>query len=610
MSVIFEVMKKEFFNLLVLSVLLTICVSVFSQNSNNLRKADSVIDSLKKSGVILTNSVSRPDIILSKDQAVKFLENSYQPQNWNDTHHPLRQALGQLIFESSHPPFDSSAFFLRKFTYDSIKIPWDEFYIWEPVRLKVANYMQSHPAVVTDSSMKTDTSRISTLADSVIGKIADKAALTALVSMSGLKDTLLMVVLDTLKEVSSDKAGFPFRYYNFPFQADSLEVAVKSLLKYLEGRDSSLISFKGTGRNSIPFMMNSRTGNMERFWLKNEFSDSVTVWLGNYSKDTIGLYLEKGVSFRRPMRQENHSEARIDIQALDNSKLLNAKKIIVKPQYWKYRSEASLIFSQAALSNWVKGGENSVSTALDVTGFADYENKALKVSSDHFIRLKLGFLKSGSDPVRKNLDLFETNSKLNHKAFGKFDFSAIMLFKTQVAPGSDYSVTPSQVVSKFLNPAVVTIGFGLDYKPNKTTSLNLSPLSYRVTFVTDTAIIDQTKYGIAKNRKSLHEPGASFMISNDYRPTKNLTITNRLQLFTNYIHNPQNVDIDWEMIAVANLNWFTDIRFNTHLIFDDDIKTVVLDSNKKPVLRPDGTEKKTARAQLKELLGLSFVFRF
>ena len=610
MSVIFEVMKKEFFNLLVLSVLLTICVSVFSQNSNNLRKADSVIDSLKKSGVILTNSVSRPDIILSKDQAVKFLENSYQPQNWNDTHHPLRQALGQLIFESSHPPFDSSAFFLRKFTYDSIKIPWDEFYIWEPVRLKVANYMQSQPAVVTDSSLKTDTSRISTLADSVIGKIADKAALTALVSMSGLKDTLLMVVLDTLKEVSSDKAGFPFRYYNFPFQADSLEVAVKSLLKYLEGRDSSIISFKGAGKSSIPFMLNSRTGNMERFWLKNEFSDSVTVWLGNYSKDTIGLYLEKGVSFRRPMRQENHSEARIDIQALDNSKLLNAKKIIVKPQYWKYRSEASLIFSQAALSNWVKGGENSVSTALDVTGFADYENKALKVSSDHFIRLKLGFLKSGSDPVRKNLDLLETNSKLNHKAFGKFDFSAIMLFKTQVAPGSDYSVTPSQVVSKFLNPAVVTIGFGLDYKPNKTTSLNLSPLSYRVTFVTDTAIIDQTKYGIAKNRKSLHEPGASFMISNDYRPTKNLTITNRLQLFTNYIHNPQNVDIDWEMIAVANLNWFTDIRFNTHLIFDDDIKTVVLDSNKKPVLRPDGTEKKTARAQLKELLGLSFVFRF
>jgi hypothetical protein len=32
--------------------------------------------------------------------------------------------------------------------------------------------------------------------------------------------------------------------------------------------------------------------------------------------------------------------------------------------------------------------------------------------------------------------------------------------------------------------------------------------------------------------------------------------------------------------------------------------------NKVPVLRPDGTQKKTARAQFKELLGLSFVFKF
>jgi len=43
-------------------------------------------------------------------------------------------------------------------------------------------------------------------------------------------------------------------------------------------------------------------------------------------------------------------------------------------------------------------------------------------------------------------------------------------------------------------------------------------------------------------------------------------MVNRLQLFTNYINKPQNVDVDWEMIADVNLNWFTDLRFNTHLI--------------------------------------------
>ncbi|MEZ5010606.1 MAG: hypothetical protein R2744_02745 [Bacteroidales bacterium] len=51
---------------------------------------------------------------------------------------------------------------------------------------------------------------------------------------------------------------------------------------------------------------------------------------------------------------------------------------------------------------------------------------------------------------------------------------------------------------------------------------------------------------------------------------KDVTIINKVRLFTNYIHNPLNVDIDWEMIATAKLNWFTDIRLNTHFIYDDD----------------------------------------
>jgi hypothetical protein len=184
-----------------------------------------------------------------------------------------------------------------------------------------------------------------------------------------------------------------------------------------------------------------------------------------------------------------------------------------------------------------------------------------------------------------------------------------MLFKTQVSKGYSYP-NDSVPVSKFMNPAILTLGFGLDYKPDKFTSFNFSPLSYKATFVPDTADIDQTKYGVAADRRSKHEPGASFMISNEFRPVKNIVIINRLQLFTNYINNPLNVDVDWEMILQANLNWFTDVRLNTHLIFDDDTKTLVFDKENNPVMGEGGAQKKTARIQFKELLGLSFVFRF
>jgi hypothetical protein len=280
----------------------------------------------------------------------------------------------------------------------------------------------------------------------------------------------------------------------------------------------------------------------------------------------------------------------------------------VKPQYWKTRAEAIFVMNQALLTNWVKGGESSISTSMDITGFANYNNKKLLLSSSNFARIKYGLVKSGKD-IRKNLDLIETNSKLNHKAFGKFDFSATLLFKTQLAKGYNYTKINGRdtalMVSKLFNPAVITMGLGLDYKPNKTTSINFSPLSYKGTFVTDTTgiigltAIDQTKYGIPKGKKSLHEPGMSLQFSNETKLWKNISITNRVQLFTNYIHNPLNIDIDWEMIATARLNWFTDVRLNTHFIFDDDTKTPV-----------EGSQKKTARVQFKEILGFSFIFRF
>ena len=392
--------------------------------------------------------------------------------------------------------------------------------------------------------------------------------------------------------------------------SDSIKTAIGVLLDNLEDRDSSVINFTGITNKEYPFWLNSKSEKVIRFWLKNELNDSVTVWIGNPSRNTIGLYLEHGVSFRRPSMQGNVSEARINVEPQDRTKLVDIRKIITKAQYWKFRTEASFALNQGLVTNWVKGGENSVSTALDITWFADYSNKPMLLSSNHFARIKYGLIKSGDDRIKKNIDLLETNSKLNHKAFGKFDFSGIMLFKTQVSKGYNYP-NDSVPVSKFMNPATITLGFGLDYKPNRQTSINFSPFSYKATFVPDTAgIEDHTKYGIAKDRRSKHEPGASFMITNEFRPVKNMVITNRLQLFTNYVNNPQNIDIDWEMIFQTNLNWFTDIRLNTHLIFDDDIRTLVFDKDKNPVMGNDGIQKKTARVQFKELLGLSFIFRF
>ena len=610
-------MKGQNLKLFLTFIFISIYISAFSQD--NLKKAlitDNIIDSLKKKGVILNSNQKKPEISLSTNEALIYLQQNLHPQMWRDFHDPLRQAIGRLVYEAAHPPFDSIRTRLVNFPYDSLNISWDKFYIWEPIKLRIPVLSKPEYNMGVDSVSITGNEGILNGTDSLKARTEVTKVTHYIRPAVELKDTTIMVIIDTLNEVSSTQPGSPFKYLNYPFQGDSIQAAVNSLIKYIDNRDSLVLSFTGLGKVVTPLVLNSKSEKVVRYWLKNEFSDSVAIWIENPSRNTIELYLEQGVNFRRPDRQAHYGHPKINVKSLDN-KLLDFKNIAIKPKYWKYHSESSFILNQSAMSNWVKGGEGSLSTALDITGYADYNNKALKLSSNNFVRFNFGYIVTRKDGLTKNLDLLETNLKLNHLAFGKVYFSAVLLFKTQIAKGYNYFTTvsgkdTSNLVSKFMNPGILTVGLGFDYKPNKTTSINFSPLSYKGTFVIDPAYynnrydstrIDQTQYGIPKNKTALNEPGASIMISNELKLNKTIDIINRLQLFTNYIHNPQNVDVDWEMIATTHLNWFTDVRLNTHLIFDDDTKTS--EHN-----RPDGTEKKTARIQFKELVGLSLSFRF
>ncbi|MGD0340610.1 MAG: DUF3078 domain-containing protein [Bacteroidales bacterium] len=571
-----------------------------------------VFDSLSAKGLIYMKNREKPDIELSKDQALKYLQSKHKIYYWKNPDDPLRQAIGQLLFFASNNPFDSTRYFLDNYSYDSINIPWDKFYVWNKIKVKMPVILSSRFTLPVNTTVKIDTALKKNISDSIKSRFADtipELQLKPRGSLVELKDTVIMVATDTLNEVTSSKSGFPFWYYNWPYESDSIVVAINTLISFVENRDSLEVNLKGSSNKVTPVWLNSKSERFVRFWIRNEYSDSVMVWVGSVSRNTLGLFLEKGILFLRPLRLSNFSDAKLKLKTINKESLMKLNNIPIKLKYWKFPSESAFAINQASLSNWVKGGESSISVAMDVTKHADYYDQEHRVFSNNFIRLKYGLVGSGKTPFRINLDLLETNSSLNQKAFGKFDLSAIMLIKTQIAKGYNYP-NDSIPVSKFLNPIIFTIGLGLDYKPNKTTSLNFSPISYKITVVTDTAHINQTTYGIPHNRKSLHEPGVSILIANEFKPSNTIAITNRLQLFSNYIHNPQNIDIDWEMIATQKISWFADMRLNTNLIFDDDTKTVVFDKNNKPELRPDGTQKKTARIQFKELFGLSFTFKF
>ncbi len=425
----------------------------FSGFSQDLSQSDTIrltlSDSLKKSGIIFSGQKKKPEIILSVDDAVKFLQDRSLPKYWKDLDDPLRLSIRQLVFKASNPPWDSAEIFIRKYPFNSLDIPWEKFYVWEPVKFKIPVITPPASPIPVDTLALSD-STLTIIPSDTTGIIDLKLPLKVPPTMPvvSLKDTVILVVADTLREVSSDNPGFPFTWYDAPFQSDSIKAAVNSLMGFVQARDSSIVYFTGLGNVVTPVWINSRSGMMHRYWLKTDLKDSVTVWIGAQDRNTVGLYLENGVSFSRPVKQGYNSAARIEVKEIDKSKLLAVKKIIIKPQQWKYHSEASFALNQASLTNWVKGGESNISTSFDITGYADYSNKPYNITSNNFARIKYGLVASGDKGVRKSLDLLETNSKINHKAFGKFDFSGILLFKTQIAKGFNYP-NDSVAVSKF-----------------------------------------------------------------------------------------------------------------------------------------------------------------
>ncbi len=387
---------------------------------------------------------------------------------------------------------------------------------------------------------------------------------------------------------------------------DSLGQAVQLLSDYTLERDSMLLYVSGADGIKTPFWITTGRDDLIRYWVKNERNDSITLWVGNPSHSHIRLVLEDAVRVRRP---ETIGIDDIPISsARPESDLLKIKPIAEIPSAWNYGFVSSLSLSQNHLSNWSKGGTSSFSGLIDFLSRANYVNKKTKVNWQTTGRLRYGTIRTKERGFQSQTDIVEVNSQYNRVYREKLDFSAVLYFKTQVAKG--YSANNDSIpISKFLNPGTFTVGVGAEYKPSRNTRINFSPLSYRNTFVLDTANINQKAHGVEDDQRSRQEFGGQLVVRSTMTLMEDLRMTHAIRLFSNYLDKPQNIDIDWEMSLEKQINWYFTIRLNLHVIYDDDIMFAILDKNDEPVLWPDGTPKKGPRTQLNQFLGLTLSFR-
>ncbi|PID92325.1 MAG: hypothetical protein CSA96_03780 [Bacteroidetes bacterium] len=419
-------------------------------------------------------------------------------------------------------------------------------------------------------------------------------------------DSLYVVRTDTFYYWATATPS-PFSFLHGPGELDSLQIAVETLISYHHQRDSSRVYLNDMfGEKTALWLSNGKPG-LSRFWVKNFKNDSISLWIGNPAENELSLLLEDDIDFNRlEMAELEHLPLEL---SEPDQELVSTTLLKPEPIYWEYEVSSAFTLNQTHHSGyWSKGGENSLSTMLDVTGLATYTNKEAKTQWINSMRIKYGIMITETNGLRKNQDLWEINSQFNKNKWGKIDLSATFYMKNQLARGYSYP-NDSVAVSKFLNPGSLTIGLGLEYKPFKNTTINLAPLSYKNTFVLDTALIDQTLHGIKANKRSNQEMGTQLLIKNKMTPLEDLSITNQFRFFSSYLNHPENIDVDWEFLMDKKISWFFTIRFNFRLIYDNDILFSIVDKDDNPVLLPNGNQKVGPRLQFKEFVGLSLLFK-
>ena len=137
------------------------------------------------------------------------------------------------------------------------------------------------------------------------------------------------------------------------------------------------------------------------------------------------------------------------------------------------------------------------------------------------------------------------------------------------------------------------MGVGLDYKPIKGLSINLSPATYKLVYANleDPEMVDVTTFGIEQGERMLNEIGSSLRVEWKWRPLREIELETKFYFFTNYKQIETELEIDVDFI----INKYLSAKLMLHPRYDGTIEIV--------------TDKKE-RLQFKELISVGFSHTF
>lgn len=236
---------------------------------------------------------------------------------------------------------------------------------------------------------------------------------------------------------------------------------------------------------------------------------------------------------------------------------------------WNKTGVFTLLGSQSTFDNWLAGGQSNIAINANIN--YDFNYKKDNDTWDNKLIVAYGITKIKDADIIKSDDRLEWNSIYGRQKSEEWYYSAFLNFKTQLttdlgnpAPGYAFPVT-----TKMFAPAFLQVGPGMLWKKSDNLKVNFAPATSRFIFVLDDALSSIGAFGVEAGEKMRFEFGASVSGYYKFNLAENVTVENILNLYSNYLEKPQNVDVDYQLNIAMKINKFMSANIAYQAIYDD-----------------------------------------
>lgn len=254
-----------------------------------------------------------------------------------------------------------------------------------------------------------------------------------------------------------------------------------------------------------------------------------------------------------------------------------SQELVEKDSLWTKRGNVTVLLNQTGFSDWVGGGTNNFSATIKFDYEWEYKDKGWDWLTN--VESAFGIAKYKNAPFARKIDDRILIQSIVGKEFTRnLSFSAFFNFTSQIGNGYKYKKDSEnneirELTTRIFSPAYFQIGSGFLWKKDEKLWVNYSPIASRLILVskkfTDDLLENETYFGVSQNKSSRYELGANLTFHSEGKLLENVNYKQDLKLFSNYIEEASNIDLDYLAQIEINVNPLLTTQLIFQLIYDD-----------------------------------------